>query len=243
MTADIFIRSYWKDLEWLQACVASIQKYCEGFRDVVVTLPHSSQAWLRRSPLPAGIRVEFCDDYRDDYLGQQVTKLQADTFTDADYICHVDADCIFYRRTTPQDFILDGRPRILKQRRDLIPQEWPWRKPVEKFLGFQLLYDFMRQPPFVFPRWLYPEVREHCLSLHKLELAAYVVSQPARGFSEFNVLGALAWQRHHQSFVWIDAAGQPTVEPHCRWYWSWGGMDASIKAEIANILDDSFVRA
>src|SRR5947209_4154135 len=110
-TCDLFIRSYWKDLEWLRFCLASIQRYCHGFRSVIVVVPRSTAPWLRRVSLPPHVRVEFCRDYPDDYLGQQVTKLLADNFSDADYICHVDSDCVFFRPTSPEDLIVDGKPR------------------------------------------------------------------------------------------------------------------------------------
>ena len=161
MTCDIFIRSYWKDLDWLQLCLASIAKYCGGFRSVIVVLPRSTEGWLRRCALPGGVRIEFCRDYRDDYLGQQVTKLLADSFTDSDYICHVDSDCIFFRQTSPEDFIIDSKPRIFKRPCALLGQHQPWQRPVEKFLGWSVPDDFMQCPPFVFPRWLYQQVREH----------------------------------------------------------------------------------
>src|SRR4051812_367004 len=79
-------------------------RYCSGFQDVVVTIPRGSEPWLRRACLPQVGRIEFCRDYRDDYLGQQATKLHAETFTDADFISHVDADCIFVRPASPEDF-------------------------------------------------------------------------------------------------------------------------------------------
>jgi len=237
MRCDIFIRSYWKDLEWLQFCLASIEKYCSGFGSVIVVLPKSSQAWLRRFPLPGKVRIQFCRDYKDDYLGQQVTKLLADEFTDADYICHVDADCIFHRQTSPADFIRDGKPLIIKRPCELLSPYRPWQKTVEKFLGWSVFDDFMQQPPFVFPRWLYPQVREHSVTTHGVDLEAYVTAQPPRGFSEFNVLGAIAWKKYSESFVWVDASAESSGELHCCWYWSWGGLDGVIKAEIAEILN------
>jgi hypothetical protein len=237
LNCDIFIRSYWKDLEWLQLCLASVEKYCRGFRSVVVVLPRSSGAWLRRCTLAPTPRVEFCRDYRDDYLGQQVTKLLADTFTDADYICHVDSDCIFSRPTTPRDFISDDKPRILTRPCALIEGHRPWQAPTERFLGWSVADDFMQHPPFVYPRWLYPQLREHALTTHGVGIEKYVTAQPPRGFSEFNVLGGFAQRRHRERFVWVDTSVRPPGPTHCRWYWSWGGLDGTTRREIAGILD------
>lgn len=237
MNCDLFIRSYWKDLEWLDFCLASIEKYCHGFRSVVVVLPRSSWPWLQRSGLQGKARFELCPNYRDDYLGQQATKLLADTFTDADYICHVDSDCIFSRTTSPHDLILDNKPIVHMRRCETLGRHWPWQKPTEKFLGLRVGFDFMQQQPFTFPRWLYPRLREHAIKTHGMDIETYIIAQPTRGFSEYNGLGALAWEHYREHFLWVDMDTSMLVEPHCRWYWSWGGIDVSIRSEIRAILD------
>lgn len=233
---DLFIRSYWRDLEWLQFCLASVDRYCRGFREVVVVVPRSTEPWLRRKALPRTARFEFCRDYRDDYLGQQVTKLLADNITDADYICHVDSDCMFSRPTSPQDLFEDGRPRVLMEPWALLGRHLPWRKPTERFMGCPVLDSFMCQPPFTFPRWLYKEVRKHVATCHATDIETYVTAQPPRGFSEYNALGAFAWQHCHEGFRWVDISVSPPIEPHCRWFWSWGGLDTATRSEIRAIL-------
>jgi hypothetical protein len=240
-TCDLFIRSYWKDLEWLRYCLASIDRYCHGFRSVIVVVPRSTAPWLRREPLPAHVRVEFCPDYQVDYLGQQVTKLLADTISEADYICHVDSDCVFFRATAPEDLITDGKPRVLMQSSALLGRHYPWQKPTERFLGCPVLDDFMRQPPFTFPRWLYGALRGHAQAMHATDIERYVTGRPPREFSEFNALGAFAWQHYHEDFVWVDTAISPPVAPCCHWYWSWGGIDAETRREIEEILHGASV--
>jgi hypothetical protein len=235
-TCDLFIRSYWKDLEWLRYCLASINRYCHGFSSVIVVVPRSTAPWLRREPLPAQVRLEFCRDYEVDYLGQQVTKLLADTISDADYICHVDSDCVFFRPTAPEDLIVDGKPRVLMRSYELLGRYYPWQDPTEQFLGCRVLDDFMRQPPFTFPRWLYAELRRHVQATHGTDIERYITGRPPRGFSEFNALGAFAWQHYHEDFVWVDTAVASPVAPHCRWYWSWGGIDPATRREIQDIL-------
>jgi hypothetical protein len=236
LNCDLFIRSYWKDLPWLEFCLASINKYCHGFRAVIVAFPRSSEPWLRRFALPSNVQIEFCRDYRDDYLGQQATKLLADTFTDADYICHVDSDCVFCLATSPDDLMVAGRPRILKRPCELLGRHYPWRKPTERFLGWNVTDDFMQHQPFLFPRWIYSELRTHVVSVHAVDIETYVTAQPQRGFSEYNVMGAFAWARYRERFEWVDTSISPPGEPHCRWYWSWGGINDSIRAEIHGIL-------
>ena len=232
MRSAIFVRSYWKDLDWLHLCLSSIERFCRGFDEVVVVMPESTRPWMLRSPVPRGVRICFSPNYPDDYLGQQVTKLQADLIVDADLITHVDADCIFTRVTHPCDLAPGGRPQVLTRPIAELGRHYPWRRPTEEFLGFPVELDFMQHPPFVYPRWLYPLLRRHCLDVHGLPIERYVTSRPTRGFSEFNVLGAYAYHYHAANFEFPRAGSANAPSPHCDWYWSWGGLTPEIRQRI-----------
>ncbi len=227
------IRSYRRDLDWLEWCLRSIERYCTGFRDVIVVVPQSCRDWLARRSLPVGVRAAFCADYRLDYLGQQVTKLHADRLTDAEYVCHVDSDCVFVRPTRSADLLVGGRPRVHMAAYEALDPHLPWREATERFLGQPVPYEFMRSPPYTFPRWLYPQLRAHALDNHGVNLTEYVLSQAPRGFSEFNALGAYAFWRHRDEFEWCDTLDP---EPPCRVYWSWAGLDEATCREIEGLL-------
>jgi hypothetical protein len=232
MDSALFIRSYWKDLDWLQLCIRSIMRHCRGFAEVVVVVPESSRPWLMRSPLPGGVPLVFCPVYADDYLGQQVTKLYADQFVDADIIVHVDADCVFTRSTWPEDLAPGGHPQVPTRPIAELGRHYPWRRPTQEFLGFAVDLDFMQQPPFVYPRWLYPLLRRHCLATHGQSIERYVMSQPPRGFSEFNALGAYAFRHHAEAFDFPPIGSAEAPPPRCDWYWSWGGVTPDIRERI-----------
>jgi hypothetical protein len=235
MNCDIVVRSYRKDLDWLGYCLTAIRRHAFGFRQVLVALPRSTGPWLRRNPVvPDDVCIEWCDDYGDDYLGQQVTKLYADLVSDADLLCHIDADCLLAERTTPEDLAPDGRPWVVTQPVFRVDRHVPWRWPTEEFLGWEIDHDFMQQPPFVYPRLLYPAIRQHCRERHHMELSDYVLSRPARGFSEFNVLGAYAYARHPDLFRWAEGAAAPRAR--CAWFWSWGGLQPPIRAQVQSVL-------
>jgi hypothetical protein len=237
MTCDILVRTCRKDLPWLELCLAAIDRYAQGFHSVIVVLPRSSEPWLKsRLGTLRRVRVEFCRDYADDYLGQQVTKLFADTYSDAELICHIDSDCILSRPTTPEHLAPDGRPRVVMRPYALLGRHWPWRQPTQAFIGSTVEYDFMQQPPFVYPRRLYSDVRNHAQVVHGQDLESYVTGGPPRGFSEFNVLGALAYARHWEEFMWVDNSIQDPGEPYCRWYWSWEGLDSSTRRDIEALI-------
>ena len=242
MDMALFIRTYWKDLDWLQLCLRSIERHCRGFAEVVIALPESSRPWVELSTLPRGVRRAYVAVYPDDYLGQQVTKLQADLHTEAGFIAHVDADCIFTRTTQPEDLAPARRPRLLTRPISELGRHYPWQHPTEAFLGFAVDLDFMQQPPFVYPRWLYPLLRRHCLEMHGVPIERYVTNRPPRGFSEFNALGAYA-SRHHGEHFDFPAIGTPGAPPsHCDWYWSWGGLTPEIRRHIESGLDAAKIR-
>ena len=235
---DILVRAYWRDFDWLELCLRSVERYCAGFHEIIIVLPHDSRAWLKRYPAltSTSARIEFCPNYEDDYLGQQVTKLHADEFSQAAFICHLDADCILRRKTVPDDLLPDGKPRIYTKPVAQLPRHWPWLRPTREFLGITPSHDFLQCPPFTFPRWLYGELRAWTQQTKGVSLSDWVLSRPARGFSEFNALAAYAYEYHPEDFIWTRAADIGTEERHCAWYWSWGGLDSDTRREIERLL-------
>ena len=99
MTIDcgILIRTYYRDADWLRYCLRSVKRYCEGFSDVVVSCAPSSQAVISVVCAEEGVAPpKLSPEFASDYLGQQITKLYADRFVDAEHVMHVDADCVFF---------------------------------------------------------------------------------------------------------------------------------------------------
>ncbi|WP_327281446.1 MULTISPECIES: hypothetical protein [unclassified Streptomyces] len=193
--------------------------------------PGTGAAAVRRA-VGGSVRLEVGPDYPDDYLGQQVSKLYADELTDAGLICHVDSDMVFFRPVSPADLLVGGRPWIVRRAVAELGRHRPWIAPTEGFLGRAVAYDFMQQPPFTYPRWLYGELRALCLERHGMSMERYVAGRPPRGFSEFNVLGAHAHALHRTSFAWHDAGAGAVPPLLCRWYWSRGGIDARLRQEL-----------
>ncbi len=236
MNIDIFIRSYYKDFAWLSYCLRSIERHAIGFRKTIVVVPRSSMQRAVRLAITDATEIRECEDYRDDYLGQQVTKVQADKYTDADFICHVDSDCVFRRPVHPEEFFCNQRPVVSMTPYHLFPAEAGWRRLGEKFMCRDVDYDFMRRQPFVYPRWLYGAMRDHAQRLHGKSLADYITSQPARGFSEYNAFGAFAFYFHRDKFEWSERSVWTPDESICRWFWSWGGISPEVREELDALL-------
>ncbi len=250
-TCDIFIKSFPKDYEWLSYCLRSIGKFCSGFRQVVLVVPKDGTRPFtdlrlhdKFLPLSAGdipIHLLSRQEYGDGYMEQQVVKLSADTWSDADYILHLDSDTIFTLPVTPKTFMEGGKPRwIITDFTNATPDEKKaWMHVLAKWMGKPSQFEFMRTHPFMFPRWLYEKIRQFCFRTHGMTLDKYIMSQPGHEFSEFNCAGAYAYEFHRDKFSWFNTSENPpetwpkgTVSQK----WSWGGLKPEIREEWEKIL-------
>lgn len=229
MNTDIVIRTYRGDKEWLAHALESLRHRAHGFRKILVIVPDQDYHLFSHLTLE---EVHRCPAFKDDYLGQQVTKLSADLYTDADFIMHWDSDSILTEDVTPETFMVEGRPIIYKEPYSAL-EGVPWQPIVAEALGWTPEFEFMRRHPFVYPRKLYRDVRRHLEGAHGVNMAAYVTSRPARSFSEFNVMGAYAWSKCPELFTWRHPSEDKCV---VRQFWSWGGITDEIRAEIRSHL-------
>lgn len=217
-SVDVFIRSYAGDFQWLNYALRSLYKRTEGFGQTHIVVPTGHAEQLKHLTEE---KVYECPVYADDYIGQQITKLMADTYSDADYIMHVDSDLIFLQDVTPDMFIVDGKPIIYHEPYSVVGME-PWYPIVSEVLGWNPEHEFMRRFPFVYPRWLYGDLRKYLETRFSNTLENYVSSRPYRSFTEFNIIGEFAWKMHHDKFTWRNPHEDPTYVKQFR---SWDGID------------------
>lgn len=228
MTTAILIKSYSGDFEWLAACLRSIQKFGTGFQEIVVVIPDTDNL----DHLTAE-RVVKVSERGDGYMFQQVVKLHADRYTDADFVLIVDSDSLFIKPFTPATFMEGDRPIwIHKPWEDLEDYiRVAWHDVMLKCVGEAPTQEFMPRIPQMIPRWAFQAFHNFMVAKHAVETEHYILSQPERCFSEFNCLGFYLWLRHHDRFVWINSSEliPPAV---VRQFWSWGGMTDEIRKEI-----------
>jgi hypothetical protein len=229
MKTDILIRSYHKDFKWLHHCLKSIHKFSSDFNEIHIVVPNSDVHLLSKITQE---KVYGVDDPCNGYLAQQITKLYADIWCSADYILHIDSDCIFHTNFSPKKFFIDGKPIMLRE----ICENSPWNVISEKTLGWYDEYEYMRRHPIIYPKWIYGAFREWIRSTHSCELDSWICAQPANEFSEFNTLGQWAHKYHPEAFVWCHPSEIPA---YCKQYWSWGGINDSIISEIDGVLNNN----
>lgn len=226
-TTDILIRSYRGDFGWLAYALKSLHANSSGFRHIHVVVPQGDGHLLAALTQET---VHECPAYGDDYLGQQITKMMSDAYSGADYIMCWDSDTMLVSKMSPLDLIIDGKPIVYYDRYETL--QTPWQPIVAEVLGWVPEFEFMRRHPFVYPRWLFREVREYLENRHGVSLESYIIGRPFRSFSEFNVLGAYAWQFHPDKFTWLNPSGGPT---YVRQFRSWDGLENNI-VEVEQLL-------
>lgn len=229
-TCDIFIKTYPQDYEWLFYCLKSIEKFSTGFRNTIVVSPS-----IEAAKVPNRINIvkpEYCED---GYLSQQIFKVYADTYSDADYILHIDSDTMFTRPVTPQTFFRNGKPTwMMTPIREL--EVTAWAQVIKQFMGEEPEFEFMRRFPFVFPRWFYAAFREYIRGAHHLSAESFIKQSPYRNWSEFNCMGAFAYKFHRDKFHWINTSMDEWPELTVEQLWSHGGLTDEIRQRREKIL-------
>lgn len=230
MTIDIFIRTYHKDIEWLNIALKSIHEKVRGYRNIVITIPKGQGRLLEHLTAEKVIEVE---DMKDGYIGQQLTKLEAWNYTDADYVIFWDSDVV---ATTEIDvvseYFVNGKPIVYKTLYSSI--DAPWQPITEHAVGFKVDYEYMRRMPIVYSAKTLSSVCGHLISLHDMPVRTYLSKLKNRAFSEFNVCGAIAEKYYPQFYHFVDTE-QVAMQPNkVRQFWSWGGVTNEVKQELKN---------
>ena len=228
---SIFIRTYHKDLKWLNFCLESIHKNLKGWDEIVICIPTGQESLLSHLTQET---VVTCKIYKDDYLGQQISKLNAHEYCKGDYILYVDSDVVFKPGADVRDYFHDNKPVILKAKYDSVGGAICWKKPTEKLFKETIDYEFMRRAPQLFHFSTLEMINESFPDLEN-----YVMSQPYRKFSEFNALGFYAEKMQPESYEIIDITnGVPEWLPENKSVqkWSWGGITEDIQKELEGYL-------
>lgn len=207
MTTSLFIKSHERDFPWLEWCRKSIERFCSGFHEIVLCLPEGvNYDW-------PGAKIVHVRETFNPYLFQQAVKLFADTFCSGDYIVYQDSDTCFDRPVKPEDFMIDGKPYwIIRPYGQARTDQQVWRQPTADFLGQDFEFEAMARHPFMLHRDVLKRIRGFCQFKHGIPLNEYIASKAvpnvltALVFSEFNALGAFAFNHCKDQLHWIDSS-------------------------------------
>lgn len=228
---SVFIRTYEGDLDWLKYCLASLHRNLNGWDEIVICIPEGQEHELRE--LITDERVVTCPAYADDYIGQQVSKLQAHRHVLGEFVLFVDSDVVFHPKSHVTTFFQDGKPVILKESYARLSARHPelnilkWQHVVNLVFGERPVYEYMRRAP-----QLFRTATLVALDRTLPQLASHALSQPRRLFSEFNVLGYFAEMKEPEGYVFVDLGSEPVPPNPAKQNWSWGGITPAVFADL-----------
>lgn len=237
MKVSIFIRTYRADIKWLDYCLKSIHKNLTGCGEIVICIPTGQEHLLKSLTAE---KVIVCKTYKDDYIGQQVSKLEAYRHCKGEYILFVDSDVVFFPGADVRDYFKDNLPVILYDKYENVGEAIVWKPVVEKLFKETVNFEFMRRAPQLFHK---KTLENFSKSFSDIE--NYAISQPHRKFSEFNILGFYAWKNERENYKFIEA--KFTTGSHeneidslpqnrSKQFWSWSGLTQSERNEIENTI-------
>lgn len=253
MATDILIVSYHRDAKWLEYCLRSVEKHARQFRQTVVVYPTRDQFVL--APVCSAhpnVRQSTFEEDGDGHLWQNVIKTEADLFTDADFILHLDSDSVFTERFTPLDASTDGKPDIFYGRygdHKSVPPHVPWKLVTQNAVGREVEVETMRRFPLMYPRWLYSATRQVVEQANEKPFREFVFSAPRLGgawhaYCEFNTLGAVAYYWFHDRFKWRYFGHAEDDRPwKIRQFGSKSGLTEAERQELEKITNGYRVQA
>ena len=213
MIIDIFIRTYKRDFPLLKCSIYSILKYVTSFRSIIITVRNKEYITLINTLKIENffinnkekIKIISVPDFHDniDYFGQQITKLHADIYTDAEYIMFLDSDCVFNDNFNIQKEMFDEDKKIilLVEKWENLPKKYDVWKTFLQICDFQTEFEFMRRIPLIYPSKICRNLRDYMAEKYKLQftdacLQIYNSTElhlQYKYFSEFNLLGAYSY--------------------------------------------------
>ena len=213
MNIDIFIRTYKRDFQLLKCTLYSILKYVTSFRSIIITVRNkefiellntikNEQFFINNKDKFKIISVPNFNDNMD-YFGQQITKLHADIYTDADYIMFVDSDCVFYDNFDIQKDMFDEEQKVilLIEKWENLPKMYDVWKTFLQVCDFKTEFEFMRRIPLIYPSKIFKNLRDYMSTKYKIKFTdaclqiynSTNIYLPHKYFSEFNLLGAYSY--------------------------------------------------
>ena len=229
---SIYIRTFKRDIAWLDFCLQSIHRNLKGWDEIVVCVPEGQAHHLRYLTSERCVTSPF---FPVDYVGQQFAKLQAHRQVSGDYIFFVDADVVFLPGADVATFLDGDRPVIEKRRYTTLAAEGApavrWQAAVENLFHEPPTWEYMRNHG----TRLFRTDTLRALGRRFPDLEGYARRVPRRLFSEFNFLGFFAEKNEPGRYVFVDTEASPKRQLRSRQFWTVDGLTPSTVLQLASL--------
>lgn len=237
---ELFIVTFQRDFNYLQYCLNSYVKFAKGFERMKILVPvedyNAANALV--SETIRG-KSDVCVMNAEEWPGQgflwhMAQIMKADEWCPtADFIAHIDPDCIFTEPVTPEDYVKDGKPILRYEYFSSICQRHPvygsWQECTQRCLPFLVTAETMRCHPGVHHRRTYAEARAQIEKKTGTTCDDYIKSQRQefpQGFCEFVTLGNVALHCFPNHYVAVEQTGDRMNPPNkLQQFWSHRPLD------------------
>lgn len=205
-----------RDLEWTRYSLESFRKYCTGFSGVTIVVPfwdvNKFLQFERYSTPDCPVLIkDFLEYPSKGFVHHLAMKCYADVFSpQADFIMHMDPDCLVCQPMSPNDYLIDGRPILVSESYDFLREYFPgradWKVGVDHALGINAKFETMCRHPAVHIPSVYKKTRSRVEEIHGTPFMDYMLKQKnsfPQSVGEFNTLGAAAIEWFPESYhIW-----------------------------------------
>jgi len=232
MKIDIFIKSYFKDFWLLYIALKTITKYVTGYNNIILLIPEHEKDLFDTRNMPERTLIHYVKEYGQGWLFQQWCKINAHTYSDADFIMFSDSDCFFDHDLDLQTLIPDNRPEILYTYWEKIPEALIWRQPTEAIMNESVPWEGMRRNNLIYHR-------DTLINLNKFQPNLQYIIMGAERFSEFNLMSSYAFRYEKEKYSFVNTDEWTYVPPHAIQVWSWADKNGSDlhKKEYERIME------
>ena len=236
MNVALLMVSYRKDFDFAVYAMKSALKYATGFSQRVVIVPNDDVLLFYTPARQLGFEVIGFDERPGKgMLHHMAVICEADIWLpEADAVMVLDSDTMFTRPVTPDDFMQDGKPVILRERFEdfrSYSSRYSWKTCVRSAVGIDPEWETMCRFPMIHLRGTL-EMTRLLIAIHtKQDWKEYILSGPnafPQSFAEFPTLGAVAIEHFREQYHFVDyRRGEPcAIGPEVvKQFWSHGGLD------------------
>jgi hypothetical protein len=237
---SIFIKTYYKDFQWLQYLLPSIEKYTDGFQSVVIVSDNDGhkvpdeyintikkyRVDLFYVDLPTKVPQDV-EHPGVGYIWQQYIKLHWFRYCSSDAVLVLDSDEVIITHTVPDDFKYNGK-WIWGYRRWEDAEHAICHKPsTDRFLRMDTAYEAMCEVGFVLSRDSTEQLLKY---LADQDLWKFMVDNNIGKLSEYNIYGSFVYHIYNREYF-HNINRQIPRKHNIIIRWSWGGITDQIHQE------------
>jgi FkbM family methyltransferase len=234
-TVDVFYVTYRHDLEWFQWSLHTVKQNLSGFRKIVAVAPEQDRDVFG---CIEGVEWHFIPDWTGrGYFWQQWVKIQAWKYTGAEFICHIDSDVMVRESVSIDELFRADKPCWMWQFYTELTADVPWQPITQNLLGGGVAKEYMRAFPFILNRQTHQATEKFLVEKFKMSLE--FILRTSSGFSEFNIMGAVAEKYHPELYTWFNTGKGghwPQEFRRVRQYWSHDGVPHDELSKLARVV-------